>query len=98
MLKNYKVLSIVPVVVDPDYTFMTTETTVSYNSSVALNTEDTIKNGAFDVIKSYNTDTLSIFEAAFRHSTITRLIDASDDSIRSNVTKIKLKKRIKPPI
>ena len=98
MLKNYKVLSIVPVVVDPDYTFMTTETTVSYNSSVALNTEDTIKNGAFDVIKSYNTDTLSIFEAVFRHSTITRLIDASDDSIRSNVTKIKLKKRIKPPI
>jgi hypothetical protein len=98
ILKKYKVLSIVPVVVDPDYTFMTTDTTVSYNSSIALNTEDTIKNGAFDVIKSYNTDTLSIFEAAFRHSTITRLIDASDDSIRSNVTKIKLKKRIKPPI
>ena len=98
ILKKYKVLSIVPVVVDPDYTFITTETTVSYNSSIALNTEDTIKNGAFDVIKSYNTDTLSIFESAFRHSTITRLIDASDDSIRSNVTKIKLKKRIKPPI
>ena len=98
ILKKYKVLSIVPVVVDPDYTFITTDTTVSYNSSIALNTEDTIKNGAIDVIKSYNTDTLSIFEAAFRHSTITRLIDASDDSIRSNVTKIKLKKRIKPPI
>ena len=31
-------------------------------------------------------------------STITRLIDVSDDSIRSNVTKLKLKKRIKPPI
>ena len=98
ILKKYKVLSIVPVVVDPDYTFITADTTVNYNSSISLNTEDTIKNGVLDVIKNYNTDTLSVFEAAFRHSTITRLIDASDDSIRSNVTKLKLKKRIKPPI
>ena len=50
ILKKYKVLSIVPVVVDPDYTFITTDTTVSYNSSIALNTEDTIKNGAIDYL------------------------------------------------
>ena len=41
---------------------------------------------------------MNIFDTAFRHSQLTGLIDDTDDPIRSNVTKIKLKKRIKPTL
>jgi hypothetical protein len=97
ILEKYKVLAIEPVIVDPDYTFITTDTTVYWNSSISANS-DTIKGLAISTTKDYSTNYLGKFESAFRHSQLTGKIDDADSSVRSNVTKIKLKKRIKPTL
>ena len=98
ILDKYKVLAITPVVVDPDYTFVLVDSTVYYNSAISLIPEDTLKSNVTDTIKSFNNTYLNIFGTAFRHSQLTGLIDDTNLPIRSNVTKIKLKKRIKPTL
>ena len=98
ILGKYKILAITPVVVDPDYTFVLVDSTVYYNSAISLIPADTLKSNVTDTIKSFNNTYLNIFGTAFRHSQLTGLIDDTDDPIRSNVTKIKLKKRIKPTL
>jgi len=98
ILDKYKVLAIIPVVVDPDYTFVIVDSTVYYNSAISLIPADTMKSNVTETIKSFNNTYLNIFDTAFRHSQLTGLIDDTDDPIRSNVTKIKLKKRIKPTL
>ena len=98
ILNKYKVLAIVPVVVDPDYTFVIVDSSVSYNSTTSLVPADTMKENVTTTIKDYNNSTLNKFGTVFRHSQLTALIDDTNDPIRSNVTKIKLKKRIKPTL
>ncbi len=98
ILNKYKVLAIVPVVVDPDYTFVIVDSSVSYNSTTSLIPADTMKENVTTTIKDYNNSTLNKFGTVFRHSQLTALIDDTNDPIRSNVTKIKLKKRIKPTL
>ena len=98
VLNIYKVLAITPKVVDPDYTFLTVTSTVSYNSGTALQPENTIKDLVNATIIDFNKQYLGQFEKLYRHSQLVALIDDSDSSIVSNVTKIKAKKRIKPII
>ena len=98
ILNKYKVLAIVPVIVDPDYTFVIVDSSVSYNSTTSLVPADTMKENVTTTIKDYNNNTLNKFGTVFRHSQLTALIDDTNDPIRSNVTKIKLKKRIKPTL
>ena len=98
MLDKYKVLAITPVVVDPDYTFVIVDSSVYYNSTTSLIPADTMKENVTTTIKDYNNSTLNKFGTVFRHSQLTALIDDTNDPIRSNVTKIKLKKRIKPTL
>ena len=98
MLDKYKVLAITPVVVDPDYTFVIVDSSVYYNSTTSLVPADTMKENVTTAIKDYNNSTLNKFGTVFRHSQLTALIDDTNDPIRSNVTKIKLKKRIKPTL
>ena len=98
ILEKYKVLAITPVVVDPDYTFVIVDSSVSYNSTTSLVPADTMKENVTTTIKDYNNSTLNKFGTVFRHSQLTALIDDTNDPIRSNVTKIKLKKRIKPTL
>ena len=98
ILNKYKVLAITPVVCDPDYTFVIVDTTVNYNSTTSLIPAETMKENVTTTIKDYNNSTLNKFGTIFRHSQLVGLIDDTDDPIRSNVTKIKLKKRIKPTL
>jgi hypothetical protein len=98
ILEKYKVLAITPVVVDPDYTFVIVDSSVYYNSTTSLIPAETMKENVTTTIKNYNNSTLNKFGTIFRHSQLTGLIDDTDTPIRSNVTKIKLKKRIKPTL
>ena len=98
ILSKYKVLAITPVVVDPDYTFVIVDSSVYYNSTTSLIPAETMKENVTTTIKTYNNSTLNKFGTVFRHSQLTALIDDTNDPIRSNVTKIKLKKRIKPTL
>ena len=97
-LKTYKVMSIQPKIVDPDYIFVVVETTAYYDTSLSINPKESVSANVKETIKSYNTTYINSFDSAFRHSVLVGLIDDTDEAIKSNVTKIKLKKQIKPPL
>ena len=51
-----------------------------------------------NTISNFNTDSLTKFDGAFRHSQFTKLIDNTDDAITSNITTVKLSKDFTPTL
>jgi hypothetical protein len=97
MLDKYKVLSIIPKIVDPDYLFVELECEVRYDSGISLNPADTSREKVLEVIKEYNKSYLSNFESILRYSQLVGMIDGVDDAILSNSLTMKLKKRVQVP-
>ena len=57
-----------------------------------------LKSDVLTTITNYNTDTLSQFDGIFRYSKLTGLIDATDTSILSNITTLKIRKDFTPTL
>ncbi len=98
ILKGKNVVSIIPEIVDPQYLYIKLTTSVYYNSQATTNTEETIKTLVRQTIMDYNNNELARFDGLFRFSKLSRLIDASEDSILSNITTIQLIRSITPVI
>ena len=98
ILKKYKVMSIQPKIVDPDYIFVVVDITAYYDTTLSINPKETVSTNIKSTVASYNSTYINSFDSAFRHSVLVGLIDDTDEAIKSNVTKIKLKKRIEPPL
>jgi len=82
-------LSIDPVFIDPDFMYVSIDSTVRYNlNTTALNSES-IKELIISAIKSYNTTYLDDFNTTLRYSNLVRTIDTVDRSILSNDTIIR---------
>jgi hypothetical protein len=97
-LKSYAVASVIPVIIDPETTFITLTTTFKYDSNQTTKDVSTLTTNVINAISSYNTDTLENFTGMFRYSAITKTIDESDTSILSNITKVKMYKFITPTL
>ena len=97
-LKSFAVASVTPVIIDPETTFITLDTTFKYDSSKTTKDISTIETNVSDAITSYNTDTLEDFTGMFRYSAIGKTIDEAESSILSNITKIKMYKNITPTL
>ena len=94
ILKQKNVVSITPVIVDPEYINLEINTAAYYNPRLTAKTETELKDLVINTIKAYNTENLQSFTGIFRHSNLSSQIDASEDSIISNVTTIKLHREI----
>ena len=57
-----------------------------------------MKADIIDKLTTYNASTLQKFDAVFRYSKVTGLIDSADDSILSNITTVKIRKDFQPLI
>lgn len=89
-------ISITPVVISADYTFVGITTSVSYNLNISALSSSDIQGKILSAITDYNTDNLEKFNARFRYSQLLAAIDNSDTSILKNETTIHLIKRISP--
>ncbi len=98
ILKGKNVVSIIPEIVDPQYLYVKLDTTVYYNPLSTNNNEETIKTLVRQVIADYNDSDLKKFDGMFRFSKLSRLIDASEDSILSNISTLTLVRSITPSI
>lgn len=95
-LKPRSPVSIDPVFVDPEYTYIQVKSTVNYNVNVTrLSTED-IKTIAKSSIINYAQANLNNFNRIFRYSKLVQAIDNSQASIVSNETDIKVIKVLVP--
>lgn len=96
-IKPRSILSFDVEIVEPDYIYLTINTTVSYYADRTNKQDSDIKNLVVEGIKTFRQNRLSGFDADFRHSTLVRTIDSLDTSIGSNTTDVKIKYRLTPP-
>jgi len=97
-LKPFNVASVSPQIVDPEVTSVLLTSTVKYSSASTTKSTDTLKSEITTAITNYNTNTLQKFDAVYRHSKLTGLIDNVDSSILSNITTIKIRKSFTPTL
>ena len=97
-LKPYNVAAVAPQIVDPETTSVLLTSTVKYDSKSTTKSAETLKSNVTTAITNYNINTLQKFDAIYRHSKVTGIIDDTDTSILSNVTTIKIRKNFTPTI
>ena len=97
-LAPFTVASITPVIVDPDTVFLILNVAARFNSNLTSSTADSLQNSITSTLTNHNINELRAFNSPFRHSQITRLIDDSDTSITSNITKVIMAKFFTPTL
>jgi hypothetical protein len=95
-LKKYNVASIRPTFINPEVTKIKLRTDFKFDSKTTTKSVGDIESLVRKTIDDYNTSDLQNFDVVFRHSKLSRLIDASDGSILSNTTRITLNKILTP--
>ena len=91
-------MSITPVLIDPEYTYIDLEIFFKYNPNLATVTASGLSTGIRSALVAYNTDVLKGFGGVFRASNVVQKIDATNIAILSNVTRVKMTKKITPTL
>jgi len=94
ILQSRNVVSVVPVIVDPEYINIAVTTTVYYNEQATAKTASEIAGIVTNTINAYNVNELDRFDGVFRFSKLSKLIDNSDTSITNNITTILLRRAL----
>lgn len=95
-LKPRSPVSIDPIFVDPEYTYLGVTTKVNYNINITSLTSDDIKTIVGSSILLYAQNNLNNFNKTFRYSKLIQSIDNAQLSIISNETDITIIKVITP--
>ena len=97
-LKPKNVVSITPVLVDPDYTYIDLEVYFKFNPNVASVTVGGLQDSVRTTLTSYDSDTLKKFGGIFRSSNVAKLVDDTNVAILSNIMRVKFHKKFTPVI
>jgi len=98
ILGNKKVMSIIPEFVDPNYLYITIDSTIKVATKNSRYTVPQIEIFVRDAVNRYFAQELQQFNKTFIYSKLSKIIDAIDQSVIGNVTSIKVHKRIVPII
>lgn len=90
------VVSIIPEFVAPEYIKIGLNVNIYYNAKETSRSASDIKTLIQQTISNYNATDLMKFEGIFRHSKLSRLIDMTEPSIVSNITKPIIRREISP--
>lgn len=80
-LKEYNIATISPVILDPNYLFITQNVKVTYNLNELSETEEWLQGQVLNSIDSYYTKEVEIFNKSFHVSKMLKYVDNSDVSI-----------------
>ena len=95
-LRNYSVAGIVPEIIDLKYLYIEFSSSVYYNQNLSPSS-NFVRNLVSDNIVSYaKSSELNKFGSRFKYSKFLKLIDDSHESITSNITKIAMRRDLKP--
>lgn len=86
-----------PVFVEPEYTFIQINARARYNLNLTTNSANRIKTLIVNEIMNYNDVELNDFNVVLRNSNLIALIDNSDPSIISNITDVRVYKKLINP-
>ena len=97
-LDRYNIASVRPTIVDPETVKLKLTTTFKYNSNITTKTATDLETLVRTTITNYNSSDLAKFDGVFRFSKLSRLIDATDTSILSNITTVRMQKTFTPTL
>ncbi len=95
-LKPKNVVSITPVLVDPNYTYIDLEVFYKYNPNISNATEAALSEQIRSVLTAYNNDNLKAFGGVFRNSNILQAIDSANIAVVSNTTRVNMHQLFTP--
>lgn len=96
VLQSRNVVSVIPEIVDPEYLNIALDVTVYFNEQETTRTATEIESIVRNTILEYDRTDLQKFDGVFRHSKLSRLIDASEASIVSNVSTVLIRRQLTP--
>lgn len=95
-LRKKMLVTVTPEVIDPDFLNVEISSAVYYDQLKTSNSASQIMTMVMNSISGYAATKLNMFQTELRHSNLGTLIDATDRSINSNITKYVLKKDLSP--
>jgi len=81
LLDSRNVITIEPVFVDAEYLYVVPTVQVRYNPNITSKNGDTLLNQVNNVMASFNTNELGVFNGSFYLSEFIKKVDAIDDSV-----------------
>ena len=84
ILKGKSVVSITPVIVDPNFTYLELDVSFKYNPNLTDRSSVELTAVVRDAVSDYNFNELNKFDGVFRHSQILKAIDNADPSIQNS--------------
>jgi hypothetical protein len=97
-LKGRNPFSILPILIEPEFIYLSVRSKIRYNLNITNNSPNRIKTLVSDVITTYNRDRLNDFGVVLRNSELTSDIDDCDVSVLSNITDVVAYKKINPTL
>ena len=97
-LKQYSIAGISPELIDLSYLYVELDSTVYYNVNKSTNAE-LVRTKVINTLTNYSKSSdVNSFGGRFKYSKIVGLIDDTDKSITSNITKVKMRRDLNPEL
>jgi len=96
ILKGKNVVSITPIIKDPNYSYLELDVEFKYNPNLTDRSAVDLKSVVSDTIDDYDLNDLNKFDGVFRHSSLLRAIDSADPAILSSTVRPFLFQNITP--
>lgn len=95
-LKQYSIAGIRPEIIDLSYLYVEVDSTVYYNVNASTRPE-LVRTKVLNTLTSYaNSSDVNNFGGRFKYSKVVTLVDDSDKSITSNITKVRMRRDLTP--
>ena len=94
IVKQYNVVTIDAAIIEPTFTFVDLTTDVKYNLREVPQGGEYIRSLVLTSISDFNQENLGKFDSYLRFSKLIAKIDDASDSIKSNISSIKIKNRV----
>lgn len=96
VLKRRNIVSVIPEIMDPDYTYLMVNSKVRYRPAETDKNQGQISSITYEAIRAYNKEELGKFDRMLKYSRLLNAIDVADTSISNNLTTLKMRKRFRP--
>jgi len=96
LLRSYSVAGIVTEIIDLKYLYIEFDSTVYYNTNLSQSPNNLKSKITNNIIKYSDSQELNKYGARFKYSKFLKLIDETDGAITSNITKIIIRRDLKP--
>ena len=97
-LENKNIVSITPIIVDPEYTYIKLDVFFKYNPNLTDNTRIALEGLVRNRLQTYAQTYLQRFDGVFRYSKLLFEIDSVDKAIMNSVARVYMFKDITPTV